>query len=295
MLAVDWVPPPELILLLLAGLALSALYVLFITAFAAIRPSVAPKMPPLAPEERVGLWKETVVALVVPLALIVLVLGSILGGMAIGILLEGSFGWDGAFLVGLGAGSLAVYAEPGDTLRYYEINPDVVDFAYRYFTYCEDCKGDLQIALGDARIQMERELAEQEPQAFDVLAIDAFSSDAIPMHLLTQECFAIYFEHLKADGILAVHISNRYLDLEPVVRTLAKQAGYTPLLFDWRPDDDEQDRLYANTWVLVTRNGEFLASPVVQERSSAWPAFAERTLLWTDDYGSLIQVLHRKW
>ena len=195
-------------------------------------------------------------------------------------------------VVGLGTGTMAVYGQSGDRLRFYEINPEVQRVAYEHFSYCEDCPAELTIELGDARVQMERALRDSGSLEFDVLAIDAFSSDAIPMHLMTRECFALYWKHLKEDGILAVHISNRFLNLRPLTHNLAVEAGYTPILVEWDPPDDAQAET-SSTWVLVTRNAAFLERPDLKWKSSEWPEEMPETV-WTDDYGSLWQVLKRE-
>ncbi len=124
-------------------------------------------------------------------------------------------------VVGLGTGTLAAYGRAGDTLRFYDINPLVVQIARDRFKYLSDCPAHVDIVLGDARLSLAREPSQQ----FDILVIDAFSGDAIPVHLLTREAFRIYWRHLKPDGVLAVHISNRYLNLAPVVMLAAKESG----------------------------------------------------------------------
>ena len=139
--------------------------------------------------------------------------------------------------------------------------------------------------LGDARVKLEQELAEEHPQQFDILAVDAFSSDAIPMHLLTQECFELYWKHLKPDGILAVHISNRFLDLSHLVRSLAWDADKTAILIDFDTDLEHES---GSTWILITTNQQFIDSEEVQYFSSEWDL---PYLIWTDDFGSLRQVL----
>ena len=116
-------------------------------------------------------------------------------------------------VIGLGTGTISAYGRPGDYYRFYEINPLVLRLAHTEFTFLRDCKAKVDVAMGDARLSLEREA----PENFDVLAVDAFSSDSIPVHLLTREAMQLFFRHLKPDGILAVHISNRYLDLQPVL------------------------------------------------------------------------------
>jgi hypothetical protein len=192
-------------------------------------------------------------------------------------------------LVGLGTGTLAAYGRKGDYLRIYEINPAVEELARTQFKYLDYCQANVDIVMGDARLMMERELEENQPQQFDVLALDAFSSDAIPVHLLTKEAFEIYLKQIKPDGVLAVHISNRYLDLQPVVEKL---AHYFNLKVVTISDDDEPDWwVYATTWMLVTRNKEILRNEriidVAEEPDPDNAAFP----LWTDDYASLFSIL----
>src|SRR5208283_4590774 len=129
-------------------------------------------------------------------------------------------------IIGLGAGTIAAYGTPGDVYRFYDINPAVVGIAKCDFSYVGKSDAAIQIALGDARLSMEREA----PQGFDVLAIDAFSSDAIPVHLITREALAVYLRHMKPGGIIAFHVTNRYLNLAPVVQQLAAAAGLNAVL-----------------------------------------------------------------
>jgi hypothetical protein len=189
-------------------------------------------------------------------------------------------------VIGLGTGSTAAYGRPGDRFRYYDINPEVKRIANKHFSYCKDSQADVQIVLGDARIKLEQELAEEKSQEFDVLAVDAFSSDAIPMHLLTRECFKLYWQHLKPDGILAVHISNRFLDLSHVVRSLAWEDNRTPILIDVG-DDPDFPHVSASTWVLITTNQNFIDERQYYDESDRELPY----LIWTDDYGSLRQAL----
>jgi hypothetical protein len=192
-------------------------------------------------------------------------------------------------VVGLGTGTIAALAERGDVVRFYEINPEVVRLCDRHFTYLKDTPAKVDIVMGDARISMERELARGEPQRYDVLAVDAFTSDAIPMHLLTKECAAVYFAHLKPDGILAVHISNRHLRLGRVVRALAKEYGREAVFVD--AAKDSETGADNSDWVLVTSNKAFLDSDAFCAVQTPWPEDDPPPLLWTDDYGSLFQVL----
>lgn len=192
--------------------------------------------------------------------------------------------------VGLGAGTLATYGQAGDTLRIYEINPDVLRLARERFTYLAHTAADVKIVLGDARLAMEDELAHDAPQHFDVLALDAFSSDAIPVHLLTQEAFAIYLRHLKPDGVIAVHISNRYLDLRPVVEALAKHYQLSLATISDNPKDEEW-WLYRTTWMLLSRDPERFAHADFQDAMDEPSDGTAKLILWTDDRASLLGVL----
>ncbi|MGD9647638.1 MAG: spermidine synthase, partial [Pirellulales bacterium] len=194
-------------------------------------------------------------------------------------------------VIGLGAGTLVAYTQPGDYVRYYEINPEVIRLARRHFTFLADSPAQIDIVLGDARVQMERELELGATQNFDVLVVDAFSSDAIPMHLLTRECADVYRRHLADDGIIALHISNRMLDLRPVCRAMADELALQAIwIRSYR--DDSQGTMDADC-VLLTSNRVFLDNPRVQELTLAFPRRVPDRLLWTDDFGSLWQVLER--
>lgn len=191
-------------------------------------------------------------------------------------------------LVGLGTGTLAAYARKGDYLRIYEINPTVEALARTQFRYLDYCQGKVDVVMGDARLMMEQEVASSRLQQFDLLALDAFSSDAIPVHLLTKEAFAIYLKQLKPDGVMAVHISNRYLDLRPVVEKLAQHFGLTALCIS---DDSEPNWwVYATTWILLTKNKEFAANEALREAADA-PAVEKNSPLWTDDFASLYSIM----
>ena len=187
-------------------------------------------------------------------------------------------------VIGLGAGTLAAYGKPGDSFRFYDINSQVVDIARDWFTFLKQSPAKTEIALGDARLSLESEASQQ----FDVLAVDAFSGDAIPVHLLTKEAFALYFRHLKPDGILAVHTSNTYLNLTAVVKLLADDADY-PTRFI-ASDDYDPELISSADWVLVTRNQKFLDVPETLAGSENI-AVPEGLHLWTDDKNSLFEVL----
>jgi spermidine synthase len=185
--------------------------------------------------------------------------------------------------VGLGAGSVSAYGRAGDRFHFYEINPAVLDLATTEFSYLRDTPARADVALGDARLTMEREA----PQQFDVLLLDAFSGDAIPVHLLTEESFALYLRHLKPDGIIAVHVSNQYLDLAPVVDRLAGRFSERAVMV--HSDKDAKNELSESFWVLVTRNRDFLGRAEVVAAGAPIPPRAMR--LWTDDYNNLLDVI----
>jgi SAM-dependent methyltransferase len=192
-------------------------------------------------------------------------------------------------VVGLGTGTMAAWGRAGDVVRFYDINPQVRRLAESRFTYLKQCPAKVEIVMGDARLSLEAE----PPQHYDVLALDAFSGDAIPVHLLTKEAGEIYLRHLKPDGVLAVHISNRYLDLEPVVLNLARRLKLSAaVISDSREEEDVF--AYSSTWVLLTRNEKFLALPAIRDATSAVEGpdkSARRVPLWTDDHASLFPIL----
>jgi spermidine synthase len=172
-------------------------------------------------------------------------------------------------VVGLGVGTIATYAETGDRFRFYEINPQVEELARSHFTYLADCAGEESVILGDARISLERELAEGNKQEFDALFVDAFSGDSIPIHLLTREAFALYFEHLKPGGVLAVHITNLHLDLADPVRNLAAEFGYEAYRVDHSPDVVDYHTYYSD-WVIITKDEEFISALESSDFLSEW-------------------------
>jgi hypothetical protein len=191
-------------------------------------------------------------------------------------------------VAGLGVGTVAAYGRPGDLFRFYEINPDVVRLANGGgpFTYLRDTPARVEVVLGDARVSLERE----KDQRFDVLIVDAFSSGAIPVHLLTREAFAVYLRHLaEPDGILAVDVSNRTLDLRPVVRRLAQYFSLGAVeIATTRSADGTR---WGSLWVLLTRDADFLAAPGVADPSAPRESVQSSFPLWTDDYSSLLPLL----
>jgi hypothetical protein len=196
-------------------------------------------------------------------------------------------------VVGLGVGTIAAYGKQGDTFRFYEINPDVIRIASdrRYFTFLSDSPARIEVIPGDARLSLEQELAQHQQQEFDVLVIDAFSGDAIPVHLLTLEAFGIYLSHLKKpSGILAIHITNSYLDLRPAVFAAARRLGLHAIPVHSAGDGRATT---ASEWVLLS-TGDNLQQSDAAGRGDVGQAGDVRAIRpWTDDYSNLIQILKR--
>jgi len=186
-------------------------------------------------------------------------------------------------VIGLGTGTLAVYGAKGDVYRFYDINPAVLTVAQRDFTYLRDSDATIELQLGDARLSLERE----SKQNFDVLVIDAFSSDAIPVHLITSEALGIYRRHMKPGGIIAFHVTNRFLDLIPVVEALAHAHGLHVIHI---ADEGEDSVASRSDWMLISDSRELLDRP---ELSEAETEIEQRRdwRLWTDDFNNLVQVL----
>ncbi len=191
-------------------------------------------------------------------------------------------------VVGLGTGTFSAFGRAGDYVRIYEINPEVPRIASSPFSYLKLCKAKVDIAMGDARLSMEKE----EPQHFDLLALDAFSSDAIPVHLLTKEAFALYERHLATNGILVVHISNHYLDLQPVVAKLAQEFKYHMAVIDC-DESDEDWWVYPSTWILLSRDASVLDQPAIRAATAKPEPLSPTFPLWTDDFTSLVPII--KW
>jgi hypothetical protein len=192
-------------------------------------------------------------------------------------------------VVGLGTGTMAAYGGNGDYYCFYEINPNVREIAQTYFTYIKDSPANVVIELGDARISMER----QEPQNYDVIVLDAFSGDAIPVHLLTKEALEQYYRHLRNDegqeGIIAVHVSNRHLDLTPVVYGLARH--FKTRLTEVHKTRDADYGEAASDWILLSRNLGFLNSDAIREHGADVPKPEKDIPLWTDQYSNLFQIM----
>jgi len=190
-------------------------------------------------------------------------------------------------LVGLGAGTLAAYGKPGDTYRFFEIDSDVLAMAQRHFSYLRDSSATVQTVIGDGRLSLMRE----PDGAFDVIVVDAFSSDSIPMHLITHEAIALYLQKLSGEGVIALHISNRFLELLPIVLRLAREHHLAAVYVDDVEEESEQVNLKSRSdWVLLSRSERALDDEVLQERKSE----AEEppgTPLWTDDHNNILQAL----
>jgi SAM-dependent methyltransferase len=188
-------------------------------------------------------------------------------------------------VVGLGAGVLAAYGREGDLFRFYEINPQMIDVAQREFSFLRDSRARIEIAAGDARLLLEGE----EGARFDVLVLDAFSSDAIPVHLLTAEAFDLYERRLAPGGVLALHVTTRHLDLGPLIAALVRRSGQ--LAFEIRSEADDARALLDARWILVTSNREVFERPKIRDAGRPLAVSPASFRVWTDDYSNLLQVL----
>jgi len=202
-------------------------------------------------------------------------------GVGLALRAAGQAGRVKAGIIGLGTGTIAAYGRSGDQYVFYEINPLVVELALNEFSFLRQSAAQTTLVQGDARLSLER----QAPQQFDVLAVDAFSSDAIPVHLLTREAFALYLRHMKTAGILAVHVSNKYLDLVPVVRGSAAALDLKTLVIE--STGNESRALYGATWVLAGREDGLLETVA---RQSGKVNESGKRVLWTDDYSSILRT-----
>jgi SAM-dependent methyltransferase len=189
-------------------------------------------------------------------------------------------------VIGLGTGTIAAYGNAGDVFRFYEINPLVERVARHWFTFLRDSSAQVDVVLGDARLS----LAAEPAQHFNVIAVDAFSGDAIPVHLLTREALALYRRHLQPGGIIAFHVSNRYIDLEPVVAAIAHDAGLQAMSV--HSHEDKQNGYYYADWILVTADQTFLGQPEMVNNAFPTP-WLPQFRLWTDNYSSVFPLL--KW
>ena len=191
-------------------------------------------------------------------------------------------------VIGLGAGVIAAWMKPGDRLVFYEISPRVVDIARREFTFLQDTSAKTEVVLGDGRLSLERE----PPRGYDVLGIDAFSGDSIPMHLVTREAMAIYLKHIKPDGVIVFRATNRFIDLLPVVKHLAAEFGLRAVNVSDVPEgEDGAEYWYSSTdQIIVTRNPKLLAWPRIAdaaEEIEERPGLA----IFTDAHHNLLRIL----
>ena len=189
--------------------------------------------------------------------------------------------------IGLGCGTLAAWGRAGDTFRFYEINDDVARLATSTFTYLKDSKAKTELVMGDARLSMERET----DQRYDVIVLDAFSSDAIPVHLLTLEAFDHYQRHLKPDGAIVVHVSNRYLDLHPVVYRIADKIGFPAITIDDNDTAYEDAGFYGSDWIIMSRNQVLMQQPLLRDVTKETVEFPARIMYWTDERSDLLSIL----
>jgi len=190
-------------------------------------------------------------------------------------------------VIGLGTGTLATYGNKGDEYVFYELNPNVELAAKKHFSYLSESKADVSVRLGDARITLQRELEKSGSQQYQVLIVDAFSSDSIPVHLLTLEAFRLYWQHLTEDGLLVLHISNNHLDLLPLIATLSDEIGKKMQHFYSASDDNE----HTAEWVIVTNNSDFYENEETQARATYFKLKDEQKVLWTDAYSNLLSVI----
>ena len=195
-------------------------------------------------------------------------------------------------VVGLGTGSAAVYAKDGDEYLFYDINPEVERVAEEQYSYLRDARwrgAQAKVILGDARLSMEQE----KSRGFDVLVLDAFSSDAIPVHLLTREALEIYERHMDKDGVIAVHISNRHLQLEGVVLRLARDLEWDAVrIYGGKEDEagEEKHYLYYSEWILLTRNQDFIRLKKIKDNQEV-DRSSKPKILWTDDHVSILPIV----
>ena len=191
-------------------------------------------------------------------------------------------------VIGLGAGAIGAYARRGDSFRFYEIDPQVAAVAMMEFTFLSSSPAQIDVVLGDGRLSLARE----PPQQFDVLAIDAFSGDSIPMHLVTREAMEIYVRHIKPGGVIVFQATNRFVDIAPVVERLASALGLTAVLVSDLPTHSGgKDYWLADTdQVIVTRNQEILSAAPVKDAAQPLPPRPDLRI-WTDDFYNLLRVL----
>ena len=188
-------------------------------------------------------------------------------------------------ILGLGCGTLAAYGQAGDTIRIYEINPLVLQIANRDFTYLRGTAAKVEVAMGDARLNLESEPSQQ----FDILVMDAFSGDSVPVHLVTREAFQTYFRHLKPDGILAVNITNSYLDLEPVMERSAAAVDKVAYAYDYEADPEDAV-CFSCSWALIMDRRTWEARPTLHTNAKLLRQ-TRKFRTWTDDFSNMFGIL----
>jgi len=192
-------------------------------------------------------------------------------------------------IIGLGVGMVASHGQPGDVLRYYELNPAVTKLTLRHFTLLQDGPAKIEVVPGDGRISLERE-AKAGSQKFDLLIIDAFRGASPPMHLMTREAFDIYLKHLEPDGILAINFELDTFEMAPLHRGMAKAVGLDVNWFE--TDGDAPDCDDASSWALYSRDQDLWKVPDVEEGVSDWRDNSDTRLVWTDNDANLMSIIH---
>ena len=190
-------------------------------------------------------------------------------------------------VVGLGAGTIAAYGRHGDAYTFFEIDPAVAAVAQQYFSFLADSAAAVHVQLGDGRMLLQREPAATR---FDVLAVDAFSGDSIPVHLLTREAVSLYLDRIARDGVIALHVSNRYLDLRPVVGRIAVDLGLQLAYIEDPIYNGDGPEKASSDWILLARDRAILDRPLIRDGSRALPA-SPPGRAWTDDYSNIVQVM----
>jgi spermidine synthase len=190
-------------------------------------------------------------------------------------------------VLGLGVGTLATYGKQGDMFHFYEIDPDVAMIAKKYFSYLSDSPATIDVRIADGRLGLEQELMQQEKDRYDVIVMDAFSDDTIPVHLLTKEAIAIYEQRLAPDGALAVNIANNYLDLSPLMRTISSSAEMSVVFAQATIDDYPTEAI---NWALFSKNKQFLQSLPIKKAKLPTSAY-RHVPMWTDQYSNILSLL----
>lgn len=189
-------------------------------------------------------------------------------------------------IIGLGPGTLAAYGRTGDRFRFYELNPEVLEIAQTYFSYLSRSPAQIEVVIGDARVALQKDL--EGNVKFDILVIDAFSGDSIPTHLLTEEAWQLYWKILAPGGVLAVHLSNKYLDLIPVVQHHnMNMPGYVLRKVDSK--EDESWDIHIASWLIQTANNDFLDAVETHTQS---PDSPKTPIRWRDDRSSVINLFN---